>query len=187
VAADQVIGATGVPVEGDPGWAAAAARAGHAARLPARRVRAPSAAPLASAGRRSGGAGRKHVRWRAEDVHHFAWSASPTTSTRAARYGDVAGPRALPARRHRWAGGVVVAGRTAALAFFDTIFGTYAWPQITNVHRIEGGGTEFPMLMMNGSPSVGLILHEVGHNYVHGILANNEWREAGSTRDSSRS
>src|SRR3989440_12658128 len=28
-----------------------------------------------------------------------------------------------------------------------------------------------------GSAGLGLILHEVGHNYTMGILANNEWRE----------
>ena len=48
---------------------------------------------------------------------------------------------------------------------------------MTNVHRIEGGGTEFPMMVQNGSAGLGLILHEAGHNYVMGILANNEWRE----------
>ncbi|HEV8399341.1 MAG TPA: M1 family aminopeptidase, partial [Gemmatimonadales bacterium] len=50
-------------------------------------------------------------------------------------------------------------------------------PQITNVHRIEGGGTEFPMMVMDGSVGLGLIVHEVGHNYTMGVLANNEWRE----------
>ena len=64
-----------------------------------------------------------------------------------------------------------------ALAWLDKLFGPFAWPQITNVHRIEGGGTEFPMMVMNGSADQGLIVHEVGHNYTMGILANNEWRE----------
>ena len=30
---------------------------------------------------------------------------------------------------------------------------------------------------MNGSADQGLIVHELGHNYTMGILANNEWRE----------
>jgi hypothetical protein len=64
-----------------------------------------------------------------------------------------------------------------ALAWLDQLFGKFAWPQLTNVHRIEGGGTEFPMMIMDGSADQGLILHEVGHNYTMGILANNEWRE----------
>src|SRR5690606_3735925 len=59
------------------------------------------------------------------------------------------------------------------------------WPQLTNLHRIEPGGTEFPMLVMNGSPSEGLIVHEVTHQYLHGILANNEflqgWMDEGFT------
>src|SRR2546422_4469342 len=34
------------------------------------------------------------------------------------------------------------------------------------------------MMVMDGSAGLGLIVHEVGHNYTMGILANNEWREA---------
>ena len=63
------------------------------------------------------------------------------------------------------------------LEWLDGVFGKFAWPQISNVHRIEGGGTEFPMMIHDGSASQGLIVHELGHNYVMGILANNEWRE----------
>jgi hypothetical protein len=71
-----------------------------------------------------------------------------------------------------------VARTATALAWLDAFYGKFAWPQITNLHRIEGGGTEFPMVIMDGSPSQGLIVHELGHNYTMGILANNEWRES---------
>ncbi|MEO6056860.1 MAG: M1 family aminopeptidase, partial [Gemmatimonadales bacterium] len=39
------------------------------------------------------------------------------------------------------------------------------------------GGTEFPMMVHDGSADQGLIVHEVGHNYLMGLLGNNEWRE----------
>jgi hypothetical protein len=61
--------------------------------------------------------------------------------------------------------------------WLQELWGPYLWPQLTNLHRIESGGTEFPMLVMNGSASQGLILHEAGHQYLHGMLANNEWQE----------
>ena len=78
--------------------------------------------------------------------------------------------------RRAW-GGVAVKRTEIALNWLGQLFGPFAWPQITNVHRIDGGGTEFPMMIMNGSASQGLIVHELGHNYTMGILANNEWRE----------
>src|SRR2546427_704500 len=34
------------------------------------------------------------------------------------------------------------------------------------------------MMVMAGRAGLGLVLHEVGHNYTMGMLANNEWREA---------
>ena len=176
VAADQVIGATGVPVEGDPGWAAAAAVPGTEPRL-RRDVYAPTSG--ASLGLLAGApaGGRKHVRWRAEDVHHFAWTTNPDYIYEQDAHGDIAVHVLYQPGDTAWANGVA-AGRTVdALEFFEEIFGPYPWPQITNVHRIENGGTEFPMMVMDGSASEGLILHEVGHNFAHGILANNEWRE----------
>ena len=68
-------------------------------------------------------------------------------------------------------------GRTArTLQWLEQLLGPYVWPQITNLHRLESGGTEFPMLIMDGSASEGLIAHELAHQYVHGILAANQWR-----------
>lgn len=183
VATDQVIGATGVPVEGEPGWLEAAAPG--TGEIAYQRDFYP-AAPAEPLGLLDGepAAGRKRVRWRAGDVHHFAWSADPEYTYEQGslpRTGD--DPRPIPVRvlyqpgDTAWDDGVVVRRTADALAWLQELFGPYPWPQITNLHRIESGGTEFPMLVMDGSASEGLIVHEVTHQYLHGILANNEWKE----------
>jgi len=177
VAADQVIGATGVPVEGDPGWAGAAAVAGT---QPMYRRDAYGAVGAAeSLGTLSGAAatGRKRVRFVAEDVHHFAWSTNPDYIYEGGSHEDVAIHVLYQPGDTAWDEGVVVRRTADALAFFESVYGEYPWPQITNVHRIENGGTEFPMMQMNGSASEGLIVHETGHMWNMGILAANEWRE----------
>ena len=105
-------------------------------------------------------------------------SLNPDYRYEAGRWGGVAVHVLYqPGDEKSWGGGVAVQRTEKALAWLDQTFGTFPWPQITNVHRIEGGGTEFPMMIMDGSASEGLIVHELGHNYVMGILANNEWRE----------
>src|ERR671914_396663 len=172
---DQIVGATGVPVCGDPGWE-------KANRMPSRRVeylrdyygaRTPPQDACAGAV-----AGRKKIRWYADDVHHFALSLNPEYRYEGGRYQDVAVHVLYqPGDENAWGNGVAVERTVTALAWLDRLFGKFAWPQLTNVHRIEGGGTEFPMMVMDGSADQGLIVHEVGHNYTMGILANNEWRE----------
>lgn len=176
VAEDQVVGATGVPVEGDPGWARVKATDGTELRL--RSDAYPATSPDALGFLPDGvEPGRKRIRWRAEDVHHFAWTTSPDYVYESGEQGDVAINVLYQPGDTAWDEGVAVRRTAAALAFFDTIFGPFAWPQLTNVHRIEGGGTEFPMMIMDGSASQGLIVHETAHQYVHGMLANNEWRQ----------
>ncbi|MHB1327924.1 MAG: M1 family metallopeptidase, partial [Gemmatimonadales bacterium] len=174
---DQVVGATGVPMCGDPGWERANRHPSRAVEY--QRDHYPSAlAALTPNACAPKAPGRKTVVWRAEQVHHFALSMRPDY-----RYeGGRAGPVAVhvlyqPGDEATWGGGVVVKRTQDVMAWLGRTFGTYPWPQMTNVHRLEGGGTEFPMMMHNGNPSLGLILHEAGHNYVMGILANNEWRE----------
>lgn len=176
VMSDQVIGSTGVPVDGDPGWDAARAAGSPA---PLHRRDAYPAQPPENLGVLTGTPerGRKRVRWRAEDVHHFAWSTSPDYTYEGGQWNGTALHVLYRPGDKGWAGGVVVQRTADALAFMERVFGDYPWPQLTNLHRIEGGGTEFPMLVMDGSESEGLIVHETAHQYVHGIFGNNEWRE----------
>jgi hypothetical protein len=185
VAADQVCGATGVPVAGDPGWTGAV-----------RNERGPLlqrdayGAPAAAATRPSAG-GRKVVTFAARDVHHFGFSCDPEyryeggTYVRTARVvgqryrtWDTVAIHVLyrPGDDSTWGRGVAVRRTAEALGWLESVFGAYGYPQVTNLHRLDGGGTEFPMMMMNGSAGAGLILHELGHIYAYGMLANNEWR-----------
>jgi len=184
VPSDQILAATGVPVSGDPGWSRAR-RAGESPVVTqAHAYRDVSAAPAVDVP-----AGHRAVRFVARDVHHFAWSASPdfryeggafvrrVADTRWQTWDTVAVHVLYrPGDDSTWGGLRVVRRTLNALQWLESIYGPYAYPQMTVLHRIEGGGTEFPMLQMNGSPSQGLILHEGGHVYTHGILANNEWR-----------
>ena len=174
VPADQVLGATGVPVCGDPGWEKA--NRNRSSPVEYQRDYYGSRTPAAAC---DGAApGRKRLRWYAEDVHHFALSLNPEYRYEGGHFGGVAVHVLYqPGDESSWGNGAAVERTGIALAWLDQLYGTFAWPQITNVHRIEGGGTEFPMMIMNGSADQGLIVHELGHNYTMGILANNEWRE----------
>ena len=182
VRSDQVLASTGVPVSGDPGWA---------------RVSTTGAPRLASAayGRVPPGPdvtvpdGYRAVRFLANDVHHFAWSASPDYRYEGALYirpvarrrfqtWDTVSIHVLmkPGDDTTWGGSRAVERTIFALRWLESIWGPYAYPQFTNVHRLDPGGTEFPMMIMDGSASQGLILHEAGHVFTYGILGNNEWR-----------
>ena len=183
VAEDQVIGATGVPVQGDPGWEESAV-AGTGDILYLRDAYPARPAPSLGLLQDSPAPGRKQVRWRAEDVHHFAWSTNPEfifEQGKVPRAGSDGGEIALRVLYlpgdTSWDEGVALQRTHDALVWLQDLWGPYLWPQLTNLHRIENGGTEFPMLLMDGSASEGLIIHEAGHQYLHGMLANNEWKE----------
>jgi hypothetical protein len=179
---DQVIGSTGVPVGGDPGWA-------RVARMGAPRVPNHAYADVPPAPQVDVPAGYRAVRFYAENVHHFAWTASPDYIYEGGEYirshpashyptWDTVAINVLykPGDDTTWGGGRAVERTIHALQWLESIWGPYAYPAMTNLHRIEGGGTEFPMMVMNGGASQSLILHEVGHNFTYGILGNNEWR-----------
>jgi hypothetical protein len=190
---DQVLASTGVPVSGDPGWARVSRTgpprlADEAYELKSQESPKPAPTPTDSLG----GAvpsGYRAVRFLAKNVHHFAWSASPDYRYEGTTYvrqvprthfptWDTVSVHVLfkPGDDTTWGGGRAVERTLVALRWLESIYGPYAYPQITNVHRLDPGGTEFPMMVMDGSASQGLILHEAGHIFTYGILGNNEWR-----------
>jgi hypothetical protein len=183
LAQDQVAGATGLPVVGDPGWRPE--EGSPVAEPVLQRDHYPELEdPLSPVLLDDAAAGdRKRVRFYAEDVHHFGWSTSPDYRYEGGVYArgelpDVAIHVLYRPGDEDWDDGVAVERTIRALSWLESIFRPYPYPQLTNLHRLEGGGTEFPMVIMDGSASEGLIVHEATHQYAHGILANNEWRDA---------
>jgi hypothetical protein len=185
---DEVMGATGVPICGDPGWERA--NKGDPKAIDYQRDYYPNAPKVRRQGEQClmapegmevqtpPRAGRKTVVWYAEQVHHFAMSLNPDYRYEGGKWGNTQiNVLYQPGDEKTWGGGVAVQRTAKALEWLEGFYGPFGWPQLTNVHRIEGGGTEFPMMIHDGSASQGLIVHELGHNYTMGLLANNEWRE----------
>ena len=170
---DQVLAATGVPVEGDPGWATARV---DDSPLPTYLrgyydIDDPESLGLVD---NRPAAGRKQVRWHAENVHNFAWSTSPDYVYLGGMWRDTPIHLLWEPTSENWDAQRIMEEQVAALSWVRELFGEYAWPQISVTDRVEGGATEFPMLYMT---SGGAVVHETMHMVAHGILANNEWRE----------
>ncbi|MCX4242198.1 M1 family metallopeptidase [Paraliomyxa miuraensis] len=129
-----------------------------------------------------------------EDVHDFAWTASPHFSVHERRF-EVEG---LPpvdmrlllmpdhaAHRERY-----FAGTVAALEHYGRWWGPYAYDHITIVdpaYRSKTGGMEYPTLFTGGtrwqSPLLsrspeGVTVHEAGHQFWYGMVANDEFEHA---------
>lgn len=170
---DQVLGATGVVVSGDPGWRRVRQGGVGSVNMQPAAYQGIDEAPAIEAP-----TGFRVVRFVARDVHHFAWTASPDYRYEGALYDGRIAVHVLyrPGDEKEWGADTAVQRTETALRWLESIYGRYAYPQVTNVHRLDGGGTEFPMMIMNGSAWQGLIYHELGHIYTYGMLANNEWR-----------
>ncbi len=178
LASDQVVGATGAVIDGDPGWVPSSTSpettVRHQSDWYENRL-SPNSPGLLSD---EPATGRKRVRFYGEDVHHFAWSTSPDYRYEAGLHRDIGVHVLYRPGDMDWDLGVVVNRSIRALDWLESVFGVYPYPQITNLHRLEGGGTEFPMMVMDGGPGQGLIAHEFAHQWVMGILGSNEWKDA---------
>lgn len=130
--------------------------------------------------------GRKRLRYVAENVHDFAWTAWPDYQQRLEHI-DGSDVRVLypPAHEHNVARTLEVL--RFALPYFRERFGSYPYPTLTVVHPprqgAAAGGMEYPTLITTGgawfspwlSRRVELVtLHELAHQWFFGLVASDE-------------
>ncbi len=180
----QVIAATGVPVSGDPGWDKnpPADGGGH------RKGGHPHMGHGGGRGsedRGGEGGAVKTVRFKAENVHDFAWSADPSYVVEDTLYNGYNIKVFYRAWNRHWADSVL-ARSLRSMKWLEDFAGPYPYPQISVADCPTHGAMEYPMLVMNGGFDEGLILHELGHSYFYASLANNErdeaWMDEGFTQ-----
>ena len=133
--------------------------------------------------------GTKTIRWRAEDIVDFAWTAWPgyeivKDSWRGIDITLLTTREGLKKKARQ------LAAVKNAMEYLDTHVGLYPWPHLTFVDLPDigagAGGMEYTTLFTS-FPSAyfpkyfrdleGVIIHEFGHAYFMGIIASNEFEE----------
>ncbi len=128
--------------------------------------------------------------YHAEDVHDFAWTASPDFVEFHGKEQDV-DIRVLMQRDVAYQGERHLKAAKFSVRYFQDWYGDYPFPNLTVVDPRRGaggsGGMEYPTLITAGT-AYGLpegvylpelvILHEFGHNYWYHLLASNEFEES---------
>ena len=127
--------------------------------------------------------------YRAEDVHDFAWTASPEFVEFTGKAQDV-DIRVLLQPDHADQGDRHLQAAIAAVEYFQNWYGDYPFPNLTVVDPRRGamgaGGMEYPTLITAGTAygmPEGLrivemvIIHEFGHNYWYHLVGSNEFEE----------
>ncbi|HET7545036.1 MAG TPA: M1 family metallopeptidase [Polyangiaceae bacterium] len=134
--------------------------------------------------------GRTLLRYHADAVHDFAWTAWDRFETRSEL---IAGTRVqvlYPPHQQRNAEAELDSVRFA-LPHFNARYGAYPYPNLTLVHPPEAaanaGGMEYPQLITTGGPWYStfggahfidvVTTHELGHQWFFGLLASNEHAE----------
>lgn len=129
-----------------------------------------------------------------EDVHDFAWTASPHFEVHTRRIAPEGLPpvdlRLLLMPDHAGQEGRYLDAAAAALEHYGRWFGPYPYGHLTIVDPAYGsntGGMEYPTLITGGSHWLsplssrdpeGVTVHETGHQFWYGIVANDEFEHA---------
>jgi len=144
--------------------------------------------------KKDNGDGTATHRYYQEDVHDFAWTTTPHFSVHNARFEGRGMPpvdmRLLLMPDHAGMEERYFAATTAALKYYQTWFGPYPYGHVTIVdpaYSSGSGGMEYPTFFTGGtrwlsppetrSPE-SVTVHEFGHGYWYGIVANNEFEYA---------
>ncbi|MEA3286402.1 MAG: M1 family metallopeptidase [Candidatus Marinimicrobia bacterium] len=179
--AEQIVGATGVVIEGDPGWVDVTVDTSQTWTKWVNAYKVTRSEALEKLDSNA----RREVTFSATNVHDFAWLCSPDFVYEHASWNGI-DIHALFTTKvgEDWTRDVVEDG-VSAIRWLSNKFGAYPWPQMTISKALLGGGMEYPMLIMDASESESLIVHEIGHNWFYGLFASDElddaWLDEGST------
>lgn len=155
-----VVAATGVLKDGDPGWSIN-----------------PVDGDKAKGAEKPDKNRSKTIHFHAEDVHDFAWNADPNFAVQDTTHAGIKIRSVFRKNNKAWKDSTLHHG-IRTIDWLNERVGPYAYPEVNIVDALLGGGMEYPMLVMDGRASEGLVVHEVGHIYFYGILGNNERTEA---------
>ena len=133
-------------------------------------------------------------RYYQEDVHDFAWTASPDYVERRQRFDEEGLPpvdmRLLIQPEHLSQADRHFAAARAALRYYGQWLGAYPYGHLTIVDpawQSAAGGMEYPTLFTAGTawlmPSVptdldDTVVHEAGHQWLYGLVGSNEVEDA---------
>jgi aminopeptidase N len=170
--------------------------------LPVEYVTGGTGMPVSS---RDNGDGTQTVRYQAENVIDFAWTASPEFQEATRQVGGIE-VLYLYLPEHAWSVERALDAAEAALRHYGSWYGAYPYPRLTVVDvPSEGqgaGGMEYPTLVTAGtlipsgdganplnSPAIRMlemvIIHEIGHQWWQSMVAFNEaeepWLDEGLT------
>lgn len=145
-------------------------------------------------GQKRNGDGTTTHRYVQEDVHDFAWTTSPDYLEFTQRFTHPTLPpvkmRLLLQPEHKGQEDRHFAATVAALRYYGEWFGAYPYDHITVIDpawQSGAGGMEYPTLFTAGSRWLaprgvtspeGVTVHEAGHQFWYGIIANNEVEHA---------